>query len=217
MQTSLPGSFWDRLNAQCRLDLQKMARQGTFAKDQMIFRAGETLDAFFIIHKGLCKVFRVQPNGSESILSFFGPGSVVALQPLLQTPPTDWTRLVYPANCMALTNTELSQCGLQQLPALLDQNPDIGSCLQAEFVNRTAMFRDKAALLMLPSASDRIIGFLEQMGARGNEVYLPIPKNQLANYLGLSAEALSRNLGKLKRAGLLKESDGYYELTDQLD
>ena len=65
---------------------------------------------------------------------------------------------------------------------------------------------------MLHSTEERVIFFLEALGAANREVYLNIPKNQVALYLGVSPEAFSRALTALKKKGTITEDDGYVRL-----
>ena len=68
---------------------------------------------------------------------------------------------------------------------------------------------------MLHTTEERVVFFLEALGAAEKEVYLNIPKNQVALYLGVSAEAFSRAFTALKKQGRITENDGYVRLLDE--
>ncbi|MEK9726454.1 MAG: helix-turn-helix domain-containing protein, partial [Rhodospirillaceae bacterium] len=61
------------------------------------------------------------------------------------------------------------------------------------------------------SASERLASFLAEMGARlgcavagGTEIDLPMTRDDIADYLGLTSETVSRQFRRLKDAGLIR-------------
>jgi CRP/FNR family nitrogen fixation transcriptional regulator len=62
-------------------------------------------------------------------------------------------------------------------------------------------------LLLIKSAEERLGSFLLEMEARSrmpNEIDLPMSRQDIADYLGLTIETVSRNLTKLEMAGIIE-------------
>lgn len=156
--------------------------------------------------KGIFKVYQLNEAGKEAILNFFFPGSIIAALPMLKSIP------VYPASCEAIRNGSVLYLPVDECTPLMHDYPELKQCFQEDFVNNAAFFKEKTTLLMLHSAEERVVFFLEALGAHEREVYLNIPKNQVALYLGISAEAFSRAFTALKKRGRISEEDGYVRL-----
>ena len=64
----------------------------------------------------------------------------------------------------------------------------------------------KHALLLILSAQERVASFLLEMAARSrtsSEIELPMSRQDIADYLGLSLETVSRTLSQLESVGAI--------------
>ena len=62
-------------------------------------------------------------------------------------------------------------------------------------------------MLLICSAEERVVGFLHEMARRtvkNAAIELPMSRQDIADYLGLTIETVSRTLTKLKDKGILK-------------
>ena len=171
-----------------------------------MFLQGDPFKGPYIIEKGIFKIYQLNEAGKEAILNFFFPGSIVAALPILKS------MKVYPASCEAVRDGSVIHLPGNDCFALMDEFPELKQCFQEDFVSNAEFFKNKTTLLMLHSTEERVIFFLEALGAANREVYLNIPKNQVALYLGVSPEAFSRALTALKKKGTITEDDGYVRL-----
>ena len=61
-------------------------------------------------------------------------------------------------------------------------------------------------LLLIKTAQERVVGFLLEMAARvpaGNDIDLPMSRQDIADYLGLTIETVSRTLTRLENAAAI--------------
>lgn len=198
--------FWKRVPQPCREELKKVARPLHYKAGESVFLEGDSFRGPYVIQKGIFKIYQLNESGKEAILNFFFPGSVVAALPLLRG------RQVYPASCEAVRDGSVIYLPEQKCTEFLRMHPDLKTTFQEDFVLNAEFFKNKTAIIMLHSTEERVIFFLEELGANEQEVYLNIPKNQIALYLGVTAEAFSRAFSNLKRKGRITEQDGYVRL-----
>ena len=205
----MTGDPRQRLSVQEQDLLRRIARPITVKPGEAVFGEGDAYRGFFVVESGCFKVFRINEAGKEAVLSFFLSGQAFALLPLLKN------LAAYPAACMALQHGRLSLYEERAVRTIIEDEPALLENLRAHFVEVAEFFRDKAAMLMLESAEQRVCSFLRSIGADNAPTLLEVPKGQLALFLGITPEAFSRALAALKKRGVLMESEGLLHLSER--
>lgn len=198
--------FWSTLSESARLSVEAIARKEKYTAGETVFLEGSEYRGCYVVESGLFKVYRVNHEGKEAILNFFFPGTLFAALPLLKQQD------VYPAACEAVRRGELVFLEKNRMFELMKDLPDLRMNLQEDFLRNAEFFKEKTSLLMLATAEERVLYFLEYLGAAEKEVYLNLPKNQIALYLGITPEAFSRSFRSLKNQGIITEDDGYAKI-----
>lgn len=202
--------FWNRVPEPCRGKLEKLSRQIKFRAGDTVFLQGDSFKGPYVIERGIFKIYQLNEAGKEAILNFFFPGSIIAALPILKNIP------VYPASCEAVRDGSVIFIPVNECISMMAEYPELKQCFQEDFVSNAEFFKDKTTLLMLHTTEERVLFFLEALGAAEREVYLNIPKNQVALYLGVSPEAFSRAFSTLKKQGRVSESEGYVRLLPEV-
>jgi CRP/FNR family nitrogen fixation transcriptional regulator len=138
-----------------------------------------------------CKICR---NGNRSVVSFYLPGDFVG-----------WVDAKLLLSIEAATDTELLFIKRKGLVSLAAQNVRIANVLLTATTNELARAQEHV-LLMSKSAKCRVATFLTDLWVRlGKAKYLDVPMlhPDIADYLGLTTETLSRSITDLERAGLI--------------
>jgi len=109
--------------------------------------------------------------------------------------------------------TEVTLCRYRRVAfeRLIDEVPGFAKRLLAVTSHELRAAQDRMLLLGRKSATEKVASFLLLMADRhgsdgGDEVAVPMSRNDIADYLGLTIETVSRTLTKLKQDGLIARS-----------
>lgn len=177
---------------------------------QHIFREGETFNAIAGIRAGTIKTYVTDLEGREQVLGFFLPGEVIGLNAI--------SRSRYPCNAVALDTVLLCRFSFLKMATLATQLPG----LQEQLFRLLSEDIGKAALLAGDfTADERLAAFLvvlsRRYAARGlsaTRFRLTMARTDIANYLRLAAETVSRILKRFRSQGLLRIERRDVELLD---
>ena len=173
-----------------------------FQKGELIFKTGEQFKALYAVKSGSIKVSTVAVDGEEQVLGFYLPGELVGLDGIgIQK---------HVCNATALETTSLCEIPYEKIGDLCHQFRSLQSEIHSLMSKEIS--EDKALLLLLAkrNADERVVSFILSLSRRYRErgfseieFNLSMPRQDIANYLGLATETISRILGKLQDEGLL--------------
>lgn len=183
---------------------------GPFGPGEQIFRNGDTFRALFAVRSGMVKTSLVDAEGREQVLGFFLPGEVVGLDAIYPEH--------YPCNAVALETTLCCRFSFSAMSALATRL----SMVQQHLFRLLSKELGTALLLAGDhSADERMAAFLVDLGDRyrarglsGARFRLSMTRADIANYLRLAAETVSRVLGRFRQQGLLAIEGRNVELLD---
>jgi CRP/FNR family transcriptional regulator len=122
----------------------------------------------------------------------------------------------YGFNAEAITPMELCAFPALQLRGLMEDYPRIRRFLQGLAEDEIQGHRQHMILLGRKTARERVASFLmdqsrlaERRGRAGNPIRLPMQRLDIADYLGLTIETVSRTLSAFKREGLIALDSGH--------
>lgn len=171
-------------------------------KGEQLYRAGEKFTSVYAIRSGLVKVVSIQGSGDEIIHGFYLPGDVVGFDGIAQAQ--------YAMTAIAVSHTSLCEIPYSELSHLAEKVPKLNTHLYEIMSRKINDSYYQAQLLAIKSAEERLAGFLwhmmERFRVRGyiyTEFDLPILHREVANYLGLTPETVSRLLTKMHKSGVL--------------
>jgi CRP/FNR family transcriptional regulator len=183
---------------------------GPFVEGEHIFREGDPFEAIAAVRAGTVKTYVNDSEGREQVLGFFLPGEVVGLNAISQSR--------YPCNALALDSVSLCRFSFPNIAALAARVPG----LQQQLFRLLSEDIGKAALLAGNfTADERMAAFLvslsRRQAARGSSstrLHLAMTRTDIANYLRLASESVSRGFTRLQDAGMLRVDRRYVEITD---
>lgn len=172
-----------------------------FGRDEIIYLEGDPAEHVFLVRTGLVKIYKLLRDGRRQITGFLFPGDLFGLQ----------TDGAYVYSVEALTETTVEAVLRRRLEATLDADPRKQRQLLALFSNELAMAQEQLLVLGRRTARERVAWFLLMLvkrwqlnGQSKPSVRLDMYCNEIADYLGLTTETVSRMLTGLKREGIVR-------------
>jgi CRP/FNR family transcriptional regulator len=162
-------------------------------KHETIFRAGAPMGAFFKIRSGIVAVSRTLDDGRRQIVAVRAPGDCVGYL------DNDGK---YAFEGEAITDVEACAFDRRGFDAFAAKHPDLAAAL-AEALS-AALKQSGEAMLVLGQlrSTERVAHFLAEMDTlyrqRAGPLSLKMNRTEIADYLGLTIETVSRAIGKLK-------------------
>lgn len=183
---------------------------GPFKEGEHIFREGDEFNAIAAVRGGTVKTYVNDAEGREQVQGFFLPGEVIGLSAISQGR--------YPCNAVALDTVILCNFSFPTMAALAARLPG----LQAQLFRLLSQDIGKAALLAGNySADERMAAFLislsRRYAARGfspTRFQLTMTRTDIANYLRLAAESVSRVFRRFQDDKLIRVDRRDIELLD---
>jgi len=178
-----------------------------------LFRAGDKFHALYAVRSGSLKTSVLTEDGREQVTGFFLPGEIVGLDAIDTGEHTCAARALETTGVGEIPYDELETIGAR-IPSLPRQLLRIMS---------REMRHDQLLLLLLGkrSADERLAAFLfslsQRFGMRGyssSEFNLSMSRNDIANYLGLAVETVSRLFSRLQEEGILMVRGRHVRLCD---
>lgn len=192
-------------------EIQAIARERTYQRQQVLFSDGEEGSGFFLVVEGQVKVFKMSPEGKEQILHILGPG-----EPIGQV--AVFAGESFPANAQALRESRVLFFPRDAFVALIHRKPSMALNMLAILSNRLREFTVQIESLSLKEVPARLAVYLltlaeEQGGA--DDVALQMTKAQLASVIGTIPETLSRIFNRMAQAGMIQVDGRTIHLLDR--
>ncbi len=142
----------------------------------------------------------MMPDGRRQITGFLYPGQLIGLE----------TQDCYEFTAEAVTKVTLCRYPIAKLDAVLDQLPGLARRLLKSAASELIAAQDQMLLLGRKSGIERLTSFLlrlsrfnRQQGKDPELVYLPMTRTDIADYLGMTTETVSRLFTRLKTMGVI--------------
>ena len=183
---------------------------GPLTPGTYVFREGNSFNAIAAVRSGMVKTSRVDRDGREQVLGFHLPGEIIGLSAI------DDER--YPCNAIALDTVQLCRFSFPKIAILATRLPGLQKQL-FRLLSRDIGHGERLA--GDHSADKRIAAFLigmsRRLAARGfsaNRLQLTMPRTDIANYLRLTPETVSRVLRRFQDEGAIQVRRREVELMD---
>ncbi|WP_158601707.1 helix-turn-helix domain-containing protein [Solilutibacter pythonis] len=178
-----------------------------------LFRMGDTMGSVFITRDGAVKTVTYSESGDEQVVGFHLPGELIGLDALSSGQ--------HRCDAIALTAASLCEIPFDQLGGIAAQIPGLQQQLMRVIGMSLDRDQDHKEILVRRQANERIALFLhglsERLKAIGRDelrLRLPMSRIDIANYLGLALETVSRGFSRLEEDGFISVHGRQVEILD---
>lgn len=169
---------------------------------ETLFRAGQNLGSLFVAREGAFKTLATNQDGDVQVIGFHLPGELMGLDALGSG--------LHACEAEALTRATVCEIPITQLELVCSKLP--GLQRQLLRIIGQGINRDQTHMEMLGrrQAPERLALFLHglseryrQLGRPGDQFMLPMSREDIASYLGMVIETVSRTLTKMQDDGVI--------------
>lgn len=167
-----------------------------FAKGEEIFGQGERADCLYKVVSGWVRTYRILRDGRRQIEGFHLAGEYFGME----------AGAAHRASAEALGNATVLVVRRSQLNEAAARQGEVAATLFRLAVQGLQRSQEHVAMLSHKSACERVAGFLMDMAERadaGRKLELPMSRQDMADYLSLTIETVSRTLSQLQADGLI--------------
>lgn len=180
-----------------------------------VYLEGNTQTHVYLVLSGVVGTYKLLADGRRQIVAFSYPGDMLGL---------DHPEL-YTNSAEALCKVRVRCIPINAIDRLMLEEPGFGQTLLRMASHELAETRDQLLSLGRKSAMEKLATFLLHVSRRNNyagnpenTLYLPMKRCDIADFLGLTIETVSRNFTRLKTAGIIQlVSNSEIKVVRQLD
>lgn len=165
---------------------------------------GEPAEHFFNVTAGTAKLFKLLPDGRRQVTGFAGVGYFLGLA----------VSSGYSFSAEALEPVRVCRFSRTKLRGLLDDFPALEKKLLEVASNELVVAQEQMLLLGRKTARERLASFLiaraamlphcAAPGGMAERIHLPMTRSDIADYLGLTIETVSRTLSRFRVEKLIE-------------
>ena len=166
-----------------------------FARDAEIYGESEPADYLYKVVSGAVRTYKVLNDGRRQISSFYLPGEIFGLE----------VGGEHTFSAEAVADSKILVIRRSAVVALAGRDKEVARQLWRMTATELQRAHDHI-MLLIKTAQERVAGFLLEMAARSpdaSEVDLPMSRQDIADYLGLTIETVSRMVTQLERSGTI--------------
>jgi CRP/FNR family nitrogen fixation transcriptional regulator len=170
--------------------IEMMGAPMSFPRNGEIYGEGEPADFVYKVISGTVRTYKVLADGRRQIGAFYLPGDVFGLE----------VGEEHGFSAEAITASKVLVAKRSALMNLAARDSGVARELWTLTGQELARVQDHI-MLLVKTAQERVVGFLFEMEARrpaGGTVELPMSRQDIADYLGLTIETVSRTLTSLE-------------------
>jgi CRP/FNR family transcriptional regulator len=176
--------------------LQDLAQPVNFGARETLFLENDDSDAAFTVTEGVIRLYRIFADGRRQVLEFLLPGDFIAIE----------TGGHFGFSADAITDVALCRFPKNQFASVVDKRPHVLQRLYETSAQELINARDHMMALGQRSASEKVAWFLihlrnrwTRMALQSNTIPVPMSRQDIADYLGLTIETVSRTLSNFAR------------------
>jgi len=179
-----------------------------------LYRAGEPMESMYRVRTGTIKTIMTRSDGSEQVTGFYGPGEWLGVDAVeCESHPGDALALDTVSICViplqpVIEHSARSTHSIRTLMTILSRRLMINERLHMSLACDTA--NQRLAQFLLNLSANRMAVNLD-----GDDLTLSMSRLDIASYLALAVETVSRLLTRMQKAGVVRVHRTRVEILDR--
>ncbi|MBL4682613.1 MAG: fumarate/nitrate reduction transcriptional regulator Fnr [Pseudomonadales bacterium] len=182
-------------------------------KNKSIFEDGDKFLSLYAVRSGAIKSFSIDEKGEEHVIGFYLPGELIGLDAI--------DTGIHNHTAKALETSSICEIPYEQVEYLSGKISKLQKHMFRLLSREIHEDQELQLLLSKKTADEKIGAFLINLSARYKQrqlsptsFRLPMPRTDIANYLGLAVETVSRVLTRLQDQLILSVDGKEVEILD---
>lgn len=185
--------------------INSLATRKSYKKGELLFLEEQKLNSLFIVHVGKVKISKTTNSGQEHLIRILSTGDFIGEDTLFEEKLTD-------TFAEAVEPTEACIIRLKDMQTIINETPSIGLKLLTEVSRRLKKTEQLLNILQMQSIDQRVATILIQFQEENRGVaytqtqaiQLDVKKGDLAKYIGITPESLSRKFSSFQEKGFIE-------------
>ena len=180
---------------------QEISTEKKYENNQSIFLQQDQSVNLFNITEGNVKIYQLLNDGRIQIIGFLYPGDFFG----------SYKNGKYNYSADAIGNVRVCAFHQEKLDKYIEKNMTLAKELLHLTSHELTLAQDRISVLGKFSATERLAKFIfniseqrKRIGWKNNPISLPMTRQDIADYLGLTLETVSREFSKLKTSNIIK-------------
>lgn len=190
---------------------QRIKHQLIASRNATVVAQNSPFTDCYVVKAGAVKTVFLNKRGDEKIMGFHLPGEAFGLEGILEGRNA--------CSAIALERSTLCKINYKNFHELAKDRPSLQEWLLKRVLQELHSAEVLNRWLSYTSPEERVVSFLMDLSERqkllyghSGELHLPMSRRDIANYLGLALETVSRVLHRLKRTGELSVRNRHIRL-----
>jgi CRP/FNR family transcriptional regulator len=183
-------------------------------RGEHLYRAADPFQSVYAVRSGALKTYAISEDGEEQVTGFYLPGEVVGMDGI--------STAYHVSSAKALDTSTVCEIPFDMMEELSLRISSLQHHFFSLMSREIQADRELHMLLGKKSAEERIAALLLSLSARAHRrglsdsrLRLPMPRNDMANYLGLAVETVSRIFTRFHQTGILNVDGREVEIMDR--
>jgi CRP/FNR family transcriptional regulator len=183
--------------------LRSISKEVTYAKDNILFYAGESAIKLLLLLEGVVRIYKVDDKGNEQIIHYFKAGDLVAEMAILEGLP-------FPANAALMGQGRVLEINLEKFMSQFLSNPTIALGVIRSLNKKIKMLERLLDKHQSSNSKQKVAKFLREEPQLLEE----LKQYEIAAILNIKPETLSRVLKSFKERSIVQSDKNGIRILD---
>ena len=190
-QTARRFPVWNGNDSTIADSIGLMGARMSYARNVEIYGEGEPAEYLYKVISGAVRITKLLDDGRRQVTAFHLPGEIFGLE----------LGNEHRFSAEAITDSSILVVKRSTVLALAGRDGEVARQLWTLTADALQRVQDHMLVLGCMNAKERVASFLLQLAKRisgGDELELPMSRQDIADYLGLTIETVSRTMTQLE-------------------